>query len=741
MALSLVVPTLAVPEVDAATKPKLSASKVSVKVKKTKKITVKGVKAKKIKKTTWSISKKKIAKITKKTKTSVTIKGLKKGSAKLTAKIKVGKKTYTKKCTVNVTAGVTPTATPTEVPTPTPIPTLRPLTSVDAVDVPVRDLSEFKDSIGDGKVDEATALAFSSDFEEYEIGTKSQDCVTEENPNPVGLGGAILRGCNDSNQTGKDYLEIVDGSTLEYESDDAKTNETKVLKCWRQAKTWQGPMFTVTDKLDGGCTYKLTGRAYSPGTDMMASYQLQTTPLIKETYGNFSESNKIIKLPKGEWVDFEFDIVIPDDKYYYAFYFESYNGGTNSDIYLDDIKVTKVIQPAEDKTIASIKDTYADVFEYVGVGAGIGSLFGERGLEFINSQFNAYTPGNEMKPDALLGSSMTVLTLEEAKAAGYYIPENYTSFEHNRYKNKDGEFVVPAIDFTTVDQIMKTCHENNLKLRGHTLVWHQQMPMYLFQQYFKTASSEKYNVTADCMSVREEYFVKNVMEHILTSPYADCLYAYDVVNEYLHCQNDPDVNWEGIYGLTDSSTNSGVSLRPIHVKQAFKWAHEKLVEHNRTDVKLFYNDYNCYGAGTPEDIVHLIDFINEDGKICDGLGMQSHLDITHSYHSAKNYATALEFFRVNMPEIEIHITELDATMTSTDTNPLYDENQAAYYDQIMNAILTNKKNGGNITGFILWSLYDGVSWRDTKFPCVFKGLFAPKSAFYAVLDAKELYWK
>lgn len=120
--------------------------------------------------------------------------------------------------------------------------------------------------------------------------------------------------------------------------------------------------------------------------------------------------------------------------------------------------------------------------------------------------------------------------------------------------------------------------------------------------------------------------------------------------------------------------------------------------------------------------------------------MQSHLDITDSFHSATNYAKALEYFRLNCPDLEIQITELDATMVSTEDKPLTDEDQAAYYDQIINAILTNKKNGGNITALIIWSLYDGVSWRPAKFPCLFNGLYMPKAAFYAVIDAKKQYW-
>ena len=150
------------------------------------------------------------------------------------------------------------------------------------------------------------------------------------------------------------------------------------------------------------------------------------------------------------------------------------------------------------------------------------------------------------------------------------------------------------------------------------------------------------------------------------------------------------------------------------------WHVEVLKQYN-PNVKLIYNDYNCYQ--NPENIIHLVDYINSDGKVCDGIGMQSHLDITDSFHSATNYAKALEYFRLNCPDLEIQITELDATMVSTEDKPLTDEDQAAYYDQIMNAILTNKKNGGNITALIIWSLYDGVSWRPAKFPCLFNGLY------------------
>lgn len=144
---ALLVPQMSGVSADAkAKKPKLSRTKVSVTVGKTKKVTVKNAK-----KVTWKVTKKaaKIVKLTKKSKKGATIKGLKKGTAKISVQMKNGKKKVKKTLTVKVssakkvvvtaepakttnkptngpTNGPTkepvkePTATPTEEPTPTP---------------------------------------------------------------------------------------------------------------------------------------------------------------------------------------------------------------------------------------------------------------------------------------------------------------------------------------------------------------------------------------------------------------------------------------------------------------------------------------------------------------------------------------------------------------------------------------------------------------------------------------------
>ena len=767
VALSMVVSVTAMPETGAASAPKLSAKSVSVKVGKTKKVTVKGVKASKIKKTTWSIKSKKIATISAKKKNSVTVKGKKAGSTTLTAKIKVGKKTTKKTCKVKVTGNsvakntatptpgqsgnvtatptATPAATPTATATPTSVPTLRPLDqSYKNAKAPARlSADSMPTTPPSPDVDPAAALVYEEDFEGIDEGTKaavadySAEC-------PDGIHRISLRTCAEDNGTAGDYVEVIDASKVpESTNSNYKPRDGKVLLCHREqgSKDWQGPMINLTGILEPGASYRVKFSAYSKDCSTNFSEDVQATEFTDRTFaympGRMTESRWIGA--KGVWKDFDAVITVPFDMYYYGFYLQSDDGATFGDIYVDDISIEKVGAVDMNRDIPSLKEVYKDVFPIVAVGTGADTLFGTIGDEFIQKQYNAITPGNEFKPESIMGKKeITEITVEQAREKGFYIPEGYESDPDN--KNAKGEVVVPDLDFEMVDKIIETCHKENLKLRGHTLVWHAQMPTYFFQKAWRTTTSKKYNTTKENMDRRLEFFVKSTLDHVLKKDAElsagdknkNVLYAYDVVNEYLHSKGAQGTFFHTIYSTLDDTVSTGVTLRPSFVKDSFTWAHEVLKENDRLDVKLFYNDFNSYDI--PEEIVHLVDFINEDGVVCDGVGMQSHLGVDNP--SADTYAQCLECFRTNLPGMEVQITELDAGL-----NGKSDQEQGAYYDQIMGSILQNKKAGGNITGIVIWGTHDGTSWRAESKPCLCSGLFAPKSAFFSVIGAKERYWK
>ncbi len=344
--------------------------------------------------------------------------------------------------------------------------------------------------------------------------------------------------------------------------------------------------------------------------------------------------------------------------------------------------------------------TYGKVFGKVGAALSAGKIANPTMLNYTKEEHNTITPGNEMKPDALLGSTSNVISVDEAKELGYYIPEGYA------------EDTVPVINFTTVDEMMKTCYDNKLTLRGHTLVWHQQTPDWYFRSGYSEGGSY---VSKDEMDKRMEFYIKTVMSHVYSSEYGSVVYAWDVVNEYLHGVNSGS-GWQQIYG-------SNLGTQPEFVKKAFQYSYETLEKYGlEGKVKLFYNDYNTYMI--VNDIINLINYINTDKKICDGIGMQSHLDT--SFPSPSYYKQALQAFA--NAGFEIQITELDATCTSEST-------QAEYYYNIMKAILDVKKAGGNITAIIWWGLSDEDSWRSSKNPLLYSDYGTQKAAYSSVIQA------
>lgn len=346
----------------------------------------------------------------------------------------------------------------------------------------------------------------------------------------------------------------------------------------------------------------------------------------------------------------------------------------------------------------TLLNTYGKTFSYSGAAVNYNQLNNSSTLNTIKSQYNSITLENEMKPDAIMGSSARLQSVAQARSLGYYIPSSYT------------ESTVPTFNFNTMDAVLKICFNNGLKVRAHTLIWHSQTPDWFFRTGYSASGAY---VSQSVMNARMELYIKTIMNHVYSGSYGSIVYAWDVVNEYLHANPS---GWSKIYG-----SNLGTS--PAFVKQAFQYAYETLSYYGLTNsVGLFYNDYNEYMI--PDDIVKLINYINSSRKICSGVGMQSHLST--SYPSISLYKTALQKFA--NAGLEIQITELDVQNSSDNT-------QANYVYDLMAAILSAKKSGAKITGITWWGLYDSVSWRSSDRPLLFSSLNSPKASYYKALQA------
>lgn len=387
----------------------------------------------------------------------------------------------------------------------------------------------------------------------------------------------------------------------------------------------------------------------------------------------------------------------------------------------------------------SILAAYKDIIPNMGAAVNYGSsapreLRKNNTLAFIKKHFNSFTLENEMKPDNILGFKSKTMTVAEAMAAGYYIPENYS------------EPTVPQLNFREVDGAMEVAAKNGLRMRAHTLVWHSQTPSWFFQKSYDSSSSV---VSTQTMDARLDFYVHNVMAHVmekekaLTGSAGSIVYAWDVVNEYLHRGSFGKTVWDSVYG------NMGAS--PSYVKKAFQVAYGVLKSYEVQDkVTLFYNDYNTYFS--VQQVLDLVTFINKDEpeKICGGIGMQSHVDV--KVPTVKQYGDALEKFLAS--GYEIQITELDFTINFdtegySATYAYRDEketsaDQKKFVKELMETIVTKQKtrntavNPKGITGITLWGLCDSTSWRSQCKPLLFgKTINDPKGSLFAFVGAAK----
>ena len=356
------------------------------------------------------------------------------------------------------------------------------------------------------------------------------------------------------------------------------------------------------------------------------------------------------------------------------------------------------VQAHAAQTTQTLRSTYGSTYGHVGTCINYSQLTNQSVLNHVKSQYNSITLENEMKPDSLLGGYANKISVSQAKSMGYYIPDNYK------------ESTVPKINFDTVDKVMKICYENGIGMRAHTLVWHSQTPQWFFKNEYSASNGY---VSQSVMDARMEFYIKTVMNHVYSSSYGSCVYAWDVVNEYFHATNS---GWEAIYGKCGN--------RPAFVKRAYQYAYDCLDYYGLSGkVSLFYNDFNTYME--VNDVITMINYINSDKKLCNGVGMQSHVGTT--FPSVDYYTQALKSF-VNAG-FEVQITELDTSSKSI-------SDQANYVYQLMKNVNSVKKSGGNISGITLWGISDDVSWISaSEYPLLFSSLNVPKDSYYKFIQA------
>jgi endo-1,4-beta-xylanase len=297
--------------------------------------------------------------------------------------------------------------------------------------------------------------------------------------------------------------------------------------------------------------------------------------------------------------------------------------------------------------------------------------------------------GAAIDPDALderlyrdlAATQLTSVTPENAMKWGSVEPER-------------GEY-----DWDRADALIAFARAHGQKVRGHTLVWHSQLPLWLINGKFSPDE------------------LKDLMvAHIAAEAgrYRGAVYAWDVVNEPFA----DDGSWRRSIWYE--------AMGPSYVAIALKAAQAA-----DPDARLYINDYGVETAGPKmRALFDLVASLKRDGVPIDGVGLQSHF--VAGAAPADLGAVMAEFASLG---VEVAVTELDLRIRLPADKPAL-EAQAADYASVVRACRSTPR----CVGVTTWGITDDRSWIPSFFSgygaaLPFDENYRPKPAVTAIIDA------
>jgi endo-1,4-beta-xylanase len=241
-----------------------------------------------------------------------------------------------------------------------------------------------------------------------------------------------------------------------------------------------------------------------------------------------------------------------------------------------------------------------------------------------------------------------------------------------------------------------------MKIRGHTLVWHNQLPSWLTGGNF----------------TRDE-LISILRDHILTfvGRYRGRVWAWDVVNEAV----------DDSIGALRTNSFWFQRIGPDYIRLAFEYAREA-----DPDARLYYNDYSIEGLnGKSNGVYSLVSQLKSQGVPIDGVGWQMHQ--INGFRTEPAHKTNAR--RLADLGLELSITEMDIRINLPSTSEELNRQAAAYRDSI-NFCLTTP----NCRALLTWGFTDRHSWIPSFFAgwgdaLIYDAGYQPKPSYFALREA------
>ncbi|XTZ16474.1 endo-1,4-beta-xylanase [Micromonospora echinospora] len=447
---------------------------------------------------------------------------------------------------------------------------------------------------------------------------------------------------------------------------------TRSLLASARTASWQGPTLDLLDEMVQGKRYELSVWVRLAAGQSPAQVRLSVqrdadgTSAYDQVVGNTT-------VTADAWVRLRGTYVLAHDVDGLSAYVETASG--TADLHLDDFTLSYQPTKPVQTDIPALRDVLADDFP---IGAAISNrqIIGDQAT-LLRRHFSTVTPGNALKWDATQPTEGTF-----------------------RWADADAQ-----VDFAT---------DNGLAVRGHTLVWHQQTPAWVFTDTDGTP------LTSD--PADRALLLDRLETHIRTvvGRYGDAIGVWDVANEVID-ENQADglrrSRWYEITGLD-------------YLRTAFRVARQVA-----PTAKLYLNDYNTNVPAKRDKLRNLVAQLRAEGVPIDGVGHQMHVNI--QWPSVAETEAMLQAF---VPlGVDQQVTEMDIS--------IYTNNDESFPTPPADRLLTQayryrdlfalyRRYADELTSVTLWGLADDDTWLDT-FPVARKD--APL-LFDTELQAKPAYW-
>jgi endo-1,4-beta-xylanase len=275
-------------------------------------------------------------------------------------------------------------------------------------------------------------------------------------------------------------------------------------------------------------------------------------------------------------------------------------------------------------------------------------------------------------------------------------PENVMKWQ--LVEEQRGQFT-----WTAADTLVNFAAAHGQLVRGHTLVWHNQLPTWLTSGTF---------TPDELRQILRQHIIDEV------SHFRGRIWQWDVVNEAFNDDGTlRDTMWLRALG-------------PDYIADAFRWAHQA-----DPRALLFYNDYNIEGGNAKSDAAYaLIRKLRAQGVPVNGVGLQGHFGTQYGFPGGgtENGAVGANMARFTALGLDVAVTEADVRSVLPMDNPKTQAQAQGYSVLLQSCLLTR-----GCISFTVWGFTDKYQWVPGTFngqgsAALYDENFAPKPAYHAV---------